>query len=90
VTDFVSGTDVLVLDKDVFSAFTAGQAIGEGAFRSGADVNAAQDADDRLIYNTTNGVLSYDADGNGAGQAVQIAVLVGKPALTFEDFLIAV
>jgi Ca2+-binding RTX toxin-like protein len=89
VTDFVSGTDSLVLDKSVFTAFSVVGAISAEAFRSGAGANAAQDADDRLIYNTSNGVLLYDADGSGAGQSVRIAVLGGQPNLVFADILIA-
>jgi Ca2+-binding RTX toxin-like protein len=89
VTDFVSGTDSLVLDKSVFTALSVVGAISAEAFRSGAGANAAQDADDRLIYNTSNGVLLYDADGSGAGQSVRIAVLGGQPNLVFADILIA-
>jgi Ca2+-binding RTX toxin-like protein len=66
------------------------EAAAAGApLRSGAGANAAQDADDRLIYNTSNGVLLYDADGSGAGQSVRIAVLGGQPNLVFADILIA-
>jgi len=32
--------------------------------------------------------MSYDADGNGEGAAVQISVLTSHPALTFADFVV--
>ena len=40
------------------------------------------------IYDSTTGHLSWDADGSGAGAAVQLASLVGAPALTHDDFLV--
>ena len=33
------------------------------------------DADDRLVFNTTTGALSYDRDSNGALSATTIALL---------------
>ena len=45
-------------------------------------------ATDRVIYNTTNGVLCYDKDGSGSGAAVQIGVLDGHPTLAYTDVLI--
>ena len=50
---------------------------------------AAQDADDYIIYNTGNGKLYYDADGNGAGSKVQIAKLTTIPTIDQDDFLMA-
>ena len=40
------------------------------------------------IYNTATGSLSWDADGSGAGQAVQLATLAGAPVLTQEDLVV--
>ena len=40
----------------------------------------------RIVYNTTNGALFFDVDGNGATAAVQFATLTGAPALTAADF----
>ena len=90
VQDFTSGSDKLSFSRAVFAGFTATGAMSVDAFWSGAGVNAAHDATDRLIYNTTTGALWYDADGTGATAAVQVAVLTGAPTLAFTDFLIAV
>jgi Ca2+-binding RTX toxin-like protein len=87
--DFTSGSDKLSFSRAVFTGFAATGAMSVDAFWSGAGVNAAHDATDRFIYNTTTGALWYDADGTGATAAVQVALLTGAPALAFSDFLIA-
>jgi serralysin len=48
----------------------------------------AGNADDRIIYETDTGKLFYDADGSGAGAAVQFAVLTGNPTITNADFVV--
>ena len=63
----------------------ANGALAQGAFAVGT---AAQDADDRIIYNRTTGALFYDADGNGAVAAVQFATLSGAPTLAAADFVV--
>ena len=82
ITDFTTAIDSIWLSKTIFTALlgnTSGQAILPNQFWSGAGVVAGHDLDDRVVYNTTNGALYYDADGNGAGAAVQIAI-IGAPA----------
>jgi Ca2+-binding RTX toxin-like protein len=51
---------------------------------------SAADVDDFIVYNNSTGALFYDADGNGAGVAVQIALLgvTTHPALTNADFVV--
>jgi hypothetical protein len=48
------------------------------------------DANDFIVYDIGSGVLAYDTDGNGAGAAVQIALLgiTEHPALTAADFIV--
>ena len=87
VTDFNVTDDSIRLENAIFTQFTATGAIPAGTFVSGAGA-VALDGDDFLIYNTTNGNLSYDADGNGAGAQVVFASLTGIPALTSADFVI--
>ena len=77
IQDFGDGNDRIELDNAAFSALTQGGTLGAGNFVSGdfsAGINnAAQDADDHILYDNTSGLLYYDADGNGAGAAVQLA-----------------
>jgi VCBS repeat-containing protein len=82
ITGFVSGSDRILLDNAVFTAIAEG-GLAPGAFVLGT---AAGDADDRIIYDAATGNLYYDADGNGAGAAVQFATLSGHPILTANDF----
>jgi VCBS repeat-containing protein len=84
IADFVSGTDKIALDDAVFTALGLG-ALSANAFVIGS---AALDADDRIIYNSSNGALYYDADGAGGQAAVQFATLSGAPALTASDFTV--
>jgi Ca2+-binding RTX toxin-like protein len=87
ITDFVSGTDKIVLENAIFTTLGAG-ALSAGAFEVGA---AAASASARIVYNQTTGALFYDADGNGAGAAVQIAIIgvtATHPTLTAGDFTV--
>ena len=61
-----------------------------GSLSASAFVNgtAALDANDRILYDAASGILRYDADGNGMGGSVQIAVLSNHAALDAGDFLI--
>ena len=51
----------------------------------------AHDLDDRLLYNTAMGVLSYDSDGTGAVAAVQLELLgaTTHPGLAATDLWVA-
>jgi Ca2+-binding RTX toxin-like protein len=85
LTDFVHGQDKIWLENAVFAKIGAAGALKVGAFHVGS---AAHDANDRIVYNKASGVLSYDADGNGAGAAIQFAVLANKAVLTASDFVV--
>ena len=65
--------DRIALDDAVFTGLPLGQ-LGANAFVVGT---SAQDADDRIIYDFPTGRLFFDADGNGAGAAIQFAVVRG-------------
>ena len=73
ITDFDVGDDTILLDNLIFRRWAAKARSPLGAFhRSAAGV--AHDADDRIIYDTDSGSLSYDADGTGeCGRPVRAA-----------------
>ena len=70
--------DGIYLDTMVFADLAAG-ALAASAFRAGA---AATTAAQRIIYNSANGQILYDADGNGAGAAILFATVNPGTALT--------
>jgi Ca2+-binding RTX toxin-like protein len=80
--DFQAGVDKIVLDNAVFTALSDG-ALPASAFVAGP---AALDADDRILFNAANGSVFYDADGNGAGAALLIAIVPVGQQLTAADF----
>ena len=63
-------------------------ALAGAKFRVIQDGAGATDANDFILYNTDTGALYYDADGNGAGVQLQIAVLASGLALTAADFVV--
>jgi hypothetical protein len=94
LTDFVSGTDSLQFSKAVFAGISTVAGVGAGTvlatseFVSSSTATSGTTTTSHFIYNTTSGILYYDADANVAGAAVQVA-LIGTsthPSLSFADF----
>lgn len=74
ITDFAHAQgDKIALSIADFSGFSTTGTISADQFYAAAGATAAQDASDRIIFNTTDGALYYDADGLGGSDAVQIA-----------------
>jgi Ca2+-binding RTX toxin-like protein len=84
ITDFDGRQDTLVLAKSIFSQLTRGVLNG-AFFKLGT---AAEDANDFVLYDRATGTLAYDADGNGAGEAVVFAKLKAGTALAAADIMV--
>jgi Ca2+-binding RTX toxin-like protein len=87
VKDFTKGYDELLLDDDVFLQF-AGKFVLSDHLRVGAK---PLDLNDFLIYNISNDMLYYDADGSGSRYGMlEVAKieLAGTNAPTYLDFLV--
>jgi Ca2+-binding RTX toxin-like protein len=84
ILDFSVLQDTIRLENAIFTGLAAGT-LAAGAFRIGS---AAADASDRIIYNSTNGTLSFDSNGNAAGGATVFAILSTGLALSNADFLV--
>jgi Ca2+-binding RTX toxin-like protein len=83
ITDFMSGLDKIALNTDMFSSLTVGGfSAGNLVVGSGA---TAGDVDDYILFDTSTFALSYDADGSGAGAAIQFATLDGVTSFSATD-----
>lgn len=85
IPDYNVANDTIQLDNAVFPALGAVGTLPAVQFRVGAK---ALDANDHIIFNKTTGALLYDADGNGAAAAQQIAMLSAGLAMTNADVVV--
>ena len=87
ITDFTSGQDKMVLYTNNFSGLIA--ANFSFAIATSNDDAASNSA--RIVYNSTNGSLFYNqnGDGSGFGSGGQFATLAPNLTLTANDFIIA-
>lgn len=84
INDFQSGNDRIEINQEYyFSGLTVGS-LDPDQFAIGAATGAGP----QIVYNQSTGALYYDGNGAGAGEDIQFALLVSKPALTASDFLI--
>jgi len=88
ILDFVSGTDKIHLSQSVFAISGATGNLSNNAFWAAAGAVKGNDANDRVVFNTTTGALYYDADGSGSVAAVQIALLGSSASTAFSDFVL--
>ena len=85
ILDFTPADDTIQLSKAVFAGLPEGQLAAEAFALS----TAHPMADDRIIYDRTSGVLSFDADGSGGKGSVAFATLANKPTdLSAADFFV--
>ena len=75
-----------MLWKGIFKVPASSKGVmSSGAFWIGSQ---AHDANDRIIYDSSTGALSYDPDGTGSKAAVQFATLGANLKMTYKDFLV--
>ena len=82
--DFLSGTDTIALNQNVFAGLGAGP-LSASAFHAG---ESATDAAHRIIYNQTTGSLLFDVDGAGGQAAVEFARVAPGLDIVFSDFAV--
>lgn len=70
--------DKIVLDVDIFTSLQVGALPSDQFVYIKKGAVAAVDANDHILYSKAAGTLYYDADGNGAGEAVAFASFSGK------------
>ncbi|WP_275787390.1 beta strand repeat-containing protein [Pararhizobium gei] len=89
ITRFSNGSgneDVIVLSHEIFTKLANG-ALSAANFVA-TSTGVAQDADDYIVYDTSDGSLAYDTNGSGTGGEVIFAILQNHPALGASDVLI--
>ncbi|MBF9231767.1 glycoside hydrolase family 113 [Microvirga alba] len=90
ITDYVVKDDSIWLDNAVFKKLGKGTAdrpmkLDKRFFTIG---EKAQDKNDYLVYNQKKGILYYDADGSGAGKAMEIVALKKGLKMTAGEFFV--
>jgi Ca2+-binding RTX toxin-like protein len=85
IKKFSVAHDTLALDDAMFAGIGPTGTLADAAFHVG---NAATDANQRIIYNSANGHLLFDSDGDGANAAVLFAKLASGLSLTSADILV--
>jgi Ca2+-binding RTX toxin-like protein len=85
ITDFRSVDDTFRFESAVLKKIGGVGRLKADAFRVG---KAAQDGEDRIIYDKGTGSLYYDADGTGAIAAIKIAVLSNKATVKLADLAV--
>ena len=84
VTDFHHGIDSFELAHGLFTHIAHGT-LTSAAFFVGT---AAHDGNDHIIYDKAHGALYFDADGSGAGAAIEFATVTAGLKLSAADFII--
>ena len=89
IVDFTHNVDVLDFSRLAFGNHLAANGANTGTldashFVANSDGHATV-ATPQFIYDTTQNILSFDADGSGAAAAVKIALLGNAPSLTYTD-----
>ena len=81
--DFSVKDDSIQLDNAVFKKIGKVGKLNKSYFTVG---DKAKDKNDYIVYDRKTGILSYDADGSGAGKAMEFAKLAKNLKLTYADF----
>jgi Ca2+-binding RTX toxin-like protein len=85
ITDFNIADDTILISQSGFGGGLPLGVLSPNRFLVGS---SATTPDHRFFYNSSNGALFFDSDGNGATSAVQFATLTTGLALTNQDIVV--
>ena len=88
ITDFTSGVDKIEIRFASIPGSYPHFEPGDARFWAAPGATRGHDADDRIIYNTSNGNLYYDPDGSGSHTSYLWATLEGAPRLVATDLMV--
>ncbi len=86
ITDFNVAEDMIYLESEYYTGLTEG-ALRASAFTANTS-GVAQDASDRVIYETDTGKLYFDYNGSASGGRTLVGRLDADLDLTYTDFAI--
>jgi aryl-phospho-beta-D-glucosidase BglC (GH1 family) len=88
ILDFSVKDDSFWLDNKVFTTLGSGSAAKPRKLKADmfSQGKSAQDKEDRIIYDSKQGILYYDPDGTGSKAQVKFATLAKSLKLTYHDF----
>lgn len=87
LVSFSATNDTISLDNAIFTKLFGTSTLAASQFYASSS-GTAHDASDRIVYDTDNGRLYYDADGKGGKAGVLFAILDTHPTITHDDFLV--
>lgn len=87
IRDFDAADDTILLDSLIFDGLGDDGALSFDAFHASA-AGVSFDGEDRIIYDSDDGILSYDADGSGGTASIAFARLGPDLDLTSDDFIV--
>jgi Ca2+-binding RTX toxin-like protein len=86
IKDFARNSDKIVLDDDIFKAFTGKSGVSSKQFKV-VDKVSQLSGDGHLTYVRANDTLYYDANGKGSGDVAFVKIeLAGNAAPSASDF----
>jgi RTX calcium-binding nonapeptide repeat (4 copies) len=89
IYDFNTKYDSFQLEDKIFTKLGKGSSKGvKLKFDMFVKGKAAQDREDRIIYDKDTGALYYDKDGTGSSEQVKIATLNKNLKIYFHDFYV--
>jgi Ca2+-binding RTX toxin-like protein len=86
ITDYNVSADTIRLENAIFTGLATGT-LAASAFVKNTSGNA-QDASDRIIYESDTGKLYFDRDGTGSAAKVHFAMIDKNLGLTHTDFIV--
>ena len=86
ITDFSVAADTIELENAMFGGLSSG-VLAASAFKLNS-TGYATDSSDRIVFDSSNGYLYFDADGTGNVDRVRFAVLDVGIALTNLDVFV--
>jgi Ca2+-binding RTX toxin-like protein len=97
ITDFVAGTDLLIIDLMSFGVdpvalgLLSSGTVSDAAFIKGVGVRAL-DPNDHYLLDTAKGMLYFDPDGSGDRLPIEVVKFLGivDPAFSASDIYIAI